>query len=197
MRGWWRTVEAMSAGSRLLAAARLAAVVGVSAGGVAVLHRLGARPYFRIDWTDLGGWLGVVPLAADSLGVGIQIHTASRLSEIEMLRGRYGKSPIEMLDETGCLAPSTILGHCVFVRGHSQVGGDATSDLGLIARAGTAVILSSHLLHLVEELCDRILLIHGGRAVALGPIRDIVASRPELEGRGLEDVFLALTEAGS
>lgn len=65
------------------------------------------------------------------------------------------------------------------------------------AQAGAAVILSSHLLHLVEELCDRILLIQGGRAVAVGPIAEIVASRPELEGRGLEDVFLALTEAGS
>ena len=65
------------------------------------------------------------------------------------------------------------------------------------ARAGSAVILSSHLLHLVEELCDRIVLIHGGRAVAAGPIAEIVASRPELEGRGLEDVFLALTESPS
>ena len=64
------------------------------------------------------------------------------------------------------------------------------------AQAGGAVILSSHLLHLVEELCDRILLLDRGRAVAAGPIADIVASRPELEGRGLEDVFLALTELG-
>lgn len=64
------------------------------------------------------------------------------------------------------------------------------------AQAGSAVILSSHLLHLVEELCDRILLLDHGRAVAAGPIADIIASRPELEGRGLEDVFLALTETG-
>ncbi len=63
------------------------------------------------------------------------------------------------------------------------------------ASAGSAVILSSHLLHLVEELCDRILLIHRGRTVAVGSIEDIVFNRPDLEGRGLEDVFLALTEA--
>lgn len=61
------------------------------------------------------------------------------------------------------------------------------------AEAGAAVILSSHLLHLVEELCHRILVIHEGRRVALGPIAEIVAHRPELEGRGLEEVFLALT----
>jgi ABC-2 type transport system ATP-binding protein len=62
------------------------------------------------------------------------------------------------------------------------------------ARAGAAIILSSHLLHLVEELCTRILVIQRGRAVAAGRIDEIRSSRPDLEGRGLEDVFLALTE---
>ena len=61
------------------------------------------------------------------------------------------------------------------------------------ARAGTAVILSSHLLHLVEELCTKLLVIHHGRAVAYGAFAEIVADRPQLAGRGLEDVFLALT----
>jgi ABC-2 type transport system ATP-binding protein len=62
------------------------------------------------------------------------------------------------------------------------------------ARAGASVILSSHLLHLVEELCTRILVIQRGRAVAAGRIDEIRSSRPDLEGRGLEDLFLALTE---
>jgi ABC-2 type transport system ATP-binding protein len=60
------------------------------------------------------------------------------------------------------------------------------------AEAGTAVILSSHLLHLVEEICTRILVMNRGQAVALGTVADIVASRPALSGRRLEDVFLAL-----
>ena len=61
------------------------------------------------------------------------------------------------------------------------------------ARAGASVILSSHLLHLVEELCTRLLVIKRGRLVALGTIAEIVAQRPELAGLGLEDLFLALT----
>lgn len=60
-------------------------------------------------------------------------------------------------------------------------------------RAGASVILSSHLLHLVEELCTKLLVIHRGRAVAYGAFADIIAERPQLAGRGLEDVFLALT----
>jgi len=34
------------------------------------------------------------------------------------------------------------------------------------ARAGASVILSSHLLHLVEELCTKLLVIHHGRTIA-------------------------------
>ena len=61
------------------------------------------------------------------------------------------------------------------------------------ARQGAAVILSSHLLHLVEEVCTRVLVIHRGRLVAIGTIAEIVGSRPDLQGRSLEEVFLALT----
>jgi ABC-2 type transport system ATP-binding protein len=61
------------------------------------------------------------------------------------------------------------------------------------ARGGTAVILSSHLLHLVEELCTKLLVIHRGRSMAYGTFADIVAERPQLAGRDLEEVFLALT----
>jgi ABC-2 type transport system ATP-binding protein len=63
------------------------------------------------------------------------------------------------------------------------------------AEDGAAVILSSHLLHLVEEICTRVLVMQGGRAVAFGTIAEIVASRPALSGRRLEDVFLALITA--
>ncbi|MFL5574937.1 MAG: ABC transporter ATP-binding protein [Gemmatimonadaceae bacterium] len=65
------------------------------------------------------------------------------------------------------------------------------------ARAGAAVILSSHLLHLVEQLCTRLLVIQHGRAVAYGAIEEIVAERPHLAGRALEDVFLDLTGSGA
>jgi ABC-2 type transport system ATP-binding protein len=61
------------------------------------------------------------------------------------------------------------------------------------AREGTAVILSSHLLHLVEELCTRLLVIRKGAMVAFGTLGDIVAERPELTGRSLEEIFIALT----
>lgn len=64
------------------------------------------------------------------------------------------------------------------------------------AQAGTAVILSSHLLPLVEEVCTRVLIIHRGERVAYGTTGEIAADRPELAGRGLEEIFLSLTGQG-
>lgn len=61
------------------------------------------------------------------------------------------------------------------------------------ARAGAAVILSSHLLTLVEELCSSLFVIRRGRCAAAGTVAEIVAARPELEGLSLEELFMALT----
>ncbi|MGH2667650.1 MAG: ABC transporter ATP-binding protein [bacterium] len=63
------------------------------------------------------------------------------------------------------------------------------------ARSGAAVLLSSHLLHLVEEICTRVLILDKGRMVAIGTIDEILAGRPDLAGKSLEDIFLALTGA--
>jgi ABC-2 type transport system ATP-binding protein len=64
------------------------------------------------------------------------------------------------------------------------------------AQGGAAVVLSSHLLQLVEELCTRVLIIQEGRRVAFGTMGEIIGDRPELSGRGLEEIFLSLTGHG-
>jgi ABC-2 type transport system ATP-binding protein len=60
------------------------------------------------------------------------------------------------------------------------------------AAEGAAVILSSHLLHLVEEICTRVLVMRRGEAVAIGSIAEIKRERPELADLSLEDLFIAL-----
>jgi ABC-2 type transport system ATP-binding protein len=62
------------------------------------------------------------------------------------------------------------------------------------AAAGTAFLLSSHLLPLVEALCDQVLILHRGRKLTFGPleeIRELAALQPEAS---LEEVFFAVTE---
>lgn len=62
------------------------------------------------------------------------------------------------------------------------------------AEAGAAVIVSSHLLDLVERLCDRILVLHRGRRVALGTLAEIRAGAAGAPGQSLEEVFFSITE---
>jgi ABC-2 type transport system ATP-binding protein len=60
-----------------------------------------------------------------------------------------------------------------------------------LAREGAAVILSSHLLQLVEEMCQRVLIMKRGKKVFLGSGEEIAAAFP---GLGLEEVFMRLTQ---
>jgi ABC-2 type transport system ATP-binding protein len=64
----------------------------------------------------------------------------------------------------------------------------------IVARgqSGGAVIVSSHLLHLVEEICTRIVIIDRGRKVADGTIAELSAFAAA-EGSSLEQIFLKVT----
>ena len=66
------------------------------------------------------------------------------------------------------------------------------------ARDGAAVIISSHLLSLVEDLCSSLLIMHRGRQLAHGKLAEL---RRELTESGrqetLEDLFFRLTEQPS
>jgi ABC-2 type transport system ATP-binding protein len=62
------------------------------------------------------------------------------------------------------------------------------------AHAGAAILLSSHLLHLVEEVCSRVIIMDRGRKVADGTFEEL-ASRADLAtvGSSLEQIFLRVT----
>lgn len=59
-------------------------------------------------------------------------------------------------------------------------------------KAGRAVIISSHLLHLVEEICTRVVIIDHGKKVADGTIAELSA-QAKSEGSSLEQIFLNVT----
>jgi ABC-2 type transport system ATP-binding protein len=64
------------------------------------------------------------------------------------------------------------------------------------AAAGAAVMVSSHLLSLVEDMCTSVLMLNRGRTVFHGSL-DLLRDRIDEEGRRetLEDLFFRLTEA--
>jgi ABC-2 type transport system ATP-binding protein len=63
------------------------------------------------------------------------------------------------------------------------------------AVSGAALVLSSHLLPLVEELCHRVLILAKGHQVAYGTVGEIRA-QAGAPGGSLEDLFLAITGDG-
>jgi ABC-2 type transport system ATP-binding protein len=66
------------------------------------------------------------------------------------------------------------------------------------ARAGAAILLSSHLLHLVQEVCTRVIIMDRGRKIADGTCAEL-ASRVDLAAAGssLEQIFLHVTGHGA
>jgi len=62
------------------------------------------------------------------------------------------------------------------------------------AAAGASVIVSSHMLHLVEEICDRVLIVQHGKKILEGTLQEIRAGVPDLAvDADLEDIFLRAT----
>ena len=62
------------------------------------------------------------------------------------------------------------------------------------AKSGAAILLSSHLLHLVEEVCSRVIIMDRGQKVADGTFAELL-SRADLAtaGSNLEQIFLRVT----
>jgi ABC-2 type transport system ATP-binding protein len=62
------------------------------------------------------------------------------------------------------------------------------------ARAGATIILSSHLLHLLEEVCSHVLILKRGEKIADGTLAEVAARFSQGEPNvSLEDVFIRAT----
>jgi ABC-2 type transport system ATP-binding protein len=59
-----------------------------------------------------------------------------------------------------------------------------------LTHTGATVVFSSHVMELVESLCDRVAIVHAGRVVATGTLDEV------RQGQPLEEVFVRLVGAG-
>jgi ABC-2 type transport system ATP-binding protein len=64
--------------------------------------------------------------------------------------------------------------------------------LKLYARRGVTVFVSTHILSVAEEMCDRIGVVNNGSLVAIGTLEDLARTAAS-EGENLEGLFLKLT----
>lgn len=88
----------------------------------------------------------------------------------------------------------------VFVIDEPMVGLDpihartVKQEMKARSRAGMTVLMSTHLLNIVEELADRIAILHQGKIIALGTMTEL---REKHKGTGhrLEEIFLGMVAA--
>ena len=82
------------------------------------------------------------------------------------------------------------------LNGIDPVSGRVVMDLlQRLARKGVTLFFTSHVLDVVERLCDEVAIIDRGRIVAKGSLDEIRSQRALAGDASLEDVFLKLVEA--
>ena len=74
--------------------------------------------------------LAEVGTLAAELGARFHIHAAETAREVDDVRSRFGRSPVELLDHHGILRPGTVLAHAVVLD---------EDEISRIAESGTAV----------------------------------------------------------
>lgn len=77
--------------------------------------------------------------AAKDLGVPIHIHAGGNLREFLHILDTHRRPVVEYLAENQILGPRTILGHMVFMGGHSRVDYPGSEELKLLADSGATV----------------------------------------------------------
>lgn len=71
-----------------------------------------------------------------------------------------------------------------------------TEHVRALGRSGAAIILSSHLLKMLEDVCTHVLILKGGRKILEGTMEEVRRSLPDGTGEDLEDVFFRAIGAG-
>ncbi len=120
--------------------------------------RYAYAPRFVLSCTD--ELLREVGIQARAKQVGIHTHASENPGEIAIVRARFGKSNITVLDELGLLGPHCCIAHCVHL---------APEERALLAARGANVChCPSSNLKLASGVCDVPALIAAGVNVAIG-----------------------------
>lgn len=100
-------------------------------------------------YTCAPDYLKRVAAAADELGVGIHIHLAETLSEVQEIREKYGKTPVLLMEDIGLLERPVLAAHCVHldqqeieILARRQVGVAHNPQSNMKLASGTAPVTS-------------------------------------------------------
>jgi 5-methylthioadenosine/S-adenosylhomocysteine deaminase len=120
--------------------------------------RYAYAPRFVLSCTD--ELLREVGARAKANGLGIHTHASENAAEVALVRARFGKPNIDVLDDFGLLGPNTCIAHGIHV---------SPEERALLATRGTHVCTCpSSNLKLASGICPVPELIAAGVAMAIG-----------------------------
>jgi ABC-2 type transport system ATP-binding protein len=165
---------------------RAKGLIGVLPDGNALPERLTGREVL----TYLGLLRGLPPAVvaerADELLRILELDSAERTLVIEYSTGMRKKIGLAV---ALLHAPRLLVLDEPFEAVDPVSGATIRTILRRFTAGGGSVIISSHVMALVEQLCDHVGVISGGRVVAAGPLADVRGAA------SLEDVFVELVGA--
>lgn len=177
--------------------------IDVAADPIGVKRRIGYVPETAALYEQLTPF-EYLELVGEMFGIPSQ-RLRSRADELLMLFGLGGHEHARMATfSKGMRQKVLIVGGLihdpdVVFLDEPLSGLDANSALMLkeliagLARAGKTVFYCSHLLDVVERVCDRIAIVDDGRVVASGTFQELRAERIDAS---LEGIFAELTSSG-
>lgn len=112
-------------------------------------------------------------------------------------RDTLGEALSKGMRQKTLIAATVLAGAPVLLLDEPMIGLDPKGQRELrgilqeLRNAGTAIVLSTHLLESAEAICDNVLVLNHGQAVISAPIAELHFGE---FGRSLEDVFLEATQ---
>jgi ABC-2 type transport system ATP-binding protein len=161
-------------------------LVGVLPDGMAMTERLTGREMLTYLGRLHGIPAGELDSRIDELLAVLDLDTAERTLVLGYSAGMRKKIGLA----TALLAAPRLL---VLDEPFEAVDPVSAATIRAILRrfvaGGGSVVLSSHVMPLVEQICDTVAVMDGGRVVAAGPLDEVRA------GRSLDDAFVELVGA--
>ncbi|MGQ0570043.1 MAG: chlorohydrolase family protein [Armatimonadota bacterium] len=77
--------------------------------------------------------------AADAMGTHMRTHFSQSLAEVDAIRERYGKTPVDYLESLGLLARNLLLTHALYIAGNGLYADPENRDLRRLAAHGVSV----------------------------------------------------------